>query len=142
MAEGLSAVAVKASPRAVASASWSTIRIPRPNAAQGNVRRAAMRRNRVFIVAVCIATIMLAGLLWGFYSVFFSSFTGQWQRNTDHSRLSFLGGGDFDLAVVVLDDFARDGESKAQADVAGGIEGLLRLVGRLGGEAAAGVAHL
>src|SRR5262245_15485326 len=44
MAEGLSAVAVKALPRAVARASWSAMRIPRAKEAVG-VRTIPARRN-------------------------------------------------------------------------------------------------
>src|SRR6267154_4227080 len=45
-------------------------------------------------------------------------------------------------ALVGLDDAARDGQAEADARVAGGVEGLGGAAGRVGGKAAAGVAHL
>src|SRR5882757_11210553 len=52
MAEGLSAVATKASPRPVAKASWSGRRIPRPKTSVGD-DTARQNNKTLFIFIVC-----------------------------------------------------------------------------------------
>src|SRR5476649_211126 len=62
MAEGLSAVATKASPRAVASGFWSAMRMPRPKLSDGTARIARAINVEVDFIMVekGVATIMLA----------------------------------------------------------------------------------
>src|SRR2546428_4228473 len=155
MAEGLSAVAAKAFPRAVANGSWSAMRMPNPKRRPGRSRTKRRRSHRSgFILMVrlpnCSSLVWVVGLTTASQQPFLKkplklqeriepmrfagklpqSGLGRRQGNADDTRFVRAFGSDFNFAAVRFDNLARHRQAQPQTHVAGGEK---RLDGALGG---------